>query len=384
MANKSTNTKQTTTQDFLEVYDITNNLVILKSGMVSVALTVSAINFGLLAEEEQDAVMYAYAGLLNSLNFPIQIVIHSQTKDVTKYLSLLKDQEESATSPIIRKRINQYREFVANLIQERNVLDKKFFVVIPATALELGFASPKGLLPGQADVDISTFERSVIVEKAKNVLEPRRDHLIAQFARIGLYARELETQEIIQLFYVRYNPEAIEGQQIEESASYTAPLVRAQVHESQYDQLATAGGTTPFVQPTPTPPDLFQPTQPAETQLQQSQFAADQSVEPSVEPTPESQLQPPQPNLEPAIQPDLQPTFEPTPEPSPTPQPRAQEFIPPPAPDLQPIVTAQPSFDPNTPSTMAQDAILDVTPSSIPDTTPADTNQSFDQPPAQL
>ena len=252
MAKKAT-TSQSTTQAFLEVFDITNNLVIMKNGMVSVALTVSAINFGLLAEEEQDAVMYAYAGLLNSINYPIQIVIHSQTKDVTKYLSLLKEQEESASSTIIRKRIGVYREFVANLIQERNVLDKKFFVVIPATALELGFVSPKGLLPGQGEVDISTYERSVIVEKAKNILEPRRDHLIAQFARIGLYARELETQEIIQLFYVRYNPEAIEGQQIEESSSYTAPLVTAQIRESLYNQLSTASSDlSPAAPSTPT------------------------------------------------------------------------------------------------------------------------------------
>lgn len=228
---------QHTTQEFLEIYDITNNLAILKNGTVSLTLTVSAINFGLLAEEEQDAVMYAYAGLLNSLNYPIQIVIHSQTKDVTKYLSLLKDQEDAAGSTVIRKRIGQYREFVANLIQERNVLDKKFFVVIPATGLELGFVTPKGLMPGQAEVNIASFERSVIVEKAKNVLEPRRDHLIAQFARIGLYARELETQELIQLFYVRYNPEAIEGQQIEESSSYTTPLVTAEVHKAFHNQI---------------------------------------------------------------------------------------------------------------------------------------------------
>ncbi len=216
-----------TAQDFLEIFDIRNNLVILKSGHVSCVLTISAINFGLLAEEEQDAVMYAYAGLLNSLNFPIQIVINSQTKDVTKYLSILKQQEEVAGSQILRKRIRAYREFVANLIQERNVLDKKFYVIIPASGLELGFTTAKGFLPGQAVADFSQFEKSVIVEKAKNVLDPRRDHLINQFARIGLYARELETQEIIRLFYIQYNPEAADGQQIEDSSSYTAPLVTA-------------------------------------------------------------------------------------------------------------------------------------------------------------
>ena len=190
--------------------------------------------------------------MLNSLNYPIEIVIHSQTKDVTKYLSLLKDQEDVEVSPLIKRRIQQYREFVANLIQERNVLDKKFYVVIPATGLELGFVSPKGFIPGQTEINLHDYERSVIVEKAKSVLDPRRDHLVAQFARIGLYARELETQELIQLFYIRYNPEAVEGQQLEESSSYTSPLVSAQVHESVYNQMVHQQSDVPV-------PEISQP-----------------------------------------------------------------------------------------------------------------------------
>lgn len=215
----------TTTQNFLDIYDITNNLLILKNGQVSIIISVSAMNFGLLAEEEQDSIMYAYAGLLNSLNYPIQIVIQSKTKDVTGYLRQLADQEAATQSEIMRKRIYEYRLFVANLIKERNVLDKRFFVIIPASALEMGFIAPKGFVPGQAEFDISSVERSVVVEKASNLLEPKRDHLIAQFGRIGLHSHQLETQEIIQLFYVNYNPESSEGQAIDDSRSYTSHLV---------------------------------------------------------------------------------------------------------------------------------------------------------------
>ncbi|MBP7768587.1 hypothetical protein KA082_02005 [Candidatus Woesebacteria bacterium] len=221
---------QSTTQQFLDIYDITNNYVILKDGTVSVILTVDAMNFGLLAEEEQDAIMYAYAGLLNSLNYPIQIIINSRTKDVTSYLKVLAEQEEIAENETLRRRIRMYREFVGNLIHERNVLDKKFYVVIPAAAVEMGFLSATSVIPGKtASFDISSIERSVIIEKAQNLLDPKKDHLIAQFARIGLYSRQLNTQEIIQLFYVQYNPEAVEGQQIGESSTYTTPLVKASV-----------------------------------------------------------------------------------------------------------------------------------------------------------
>lgn len=244
-----------TTQQFLDIHDIVNNFIIMKDGTVSVIITVDAMNFGLLAEEEQDAVMYAYAGLLNSLNYPIQIVVNSQTKDVTSYLHLLKDQEESASNETIRRRIKQYREFVTNLIHDRNVLDKKFYVVIPANSIELGFAGAKSVLPGQSKFDISSIERSVLLEKAQNILDPRRDHLITQFARIGLFSRQLTTQEIIQLFYIRYNPEAAEGQQIAESSSYSSPLVEASIQGNvmNTDTIVppAVAANAPGMQPTP-------------------------------------------------------------------------------------------------------------------------------------
>ncbi|MBU0974807.1 hypothetical protein KKD03_03855 [Patescibacteria group bacterium] len=222
-------TTDSTTQQFLDIFDITNNFVIMKDGTTSIIIAVDAMNFGLLAEEEQDSIMYAYAGLLNSINYPIQIIIRSQTKDVTSYLKLLKDQESTTSDRSQQKRIQRYREFVGELIRERNVLDKKFFVVIPAAPVELGILTATSVLPGKGAMKITSIDRNIIIEKAKNLLESKRDHLIAQFARIGLYSRQLETQEIIQLFYLSYNPEAQEGQQIADSSSYTTPLVGAQI-----------------------------------------------------------------------------------------------------------------------------------------------------------
>lgn len=221
-----------TTQDFLDIYDITNNFVIMKDGSVSAVLSVYAMNFSLLAEEEQDAVIYAYAALLNSLNYPIQINIQSKTKDATKYLELLRKQQEKASTREKAARIARYQEFVGQLIQERNVLDKKFYVIIPANAIEMGIMSPQSFIPditGKNAFDISTIERSVILEKAANVIDPRVAHLIGQFNRIGLYATQLSTQEIIQIFYANYNPESTEGQQLVDSGDYATPLVRASV-----------------------------------------------------------------------------------------------------------------------------------------------------------
>jgi hypothetical protein len=228
-----------TTQQYIEIYDIINDLVIQKSGGVSLVLSVTAMNFGLLAEEEQDAIIYGYAGLLNSLNYPIQIVIRSQTKDVTSYLNSLKLKEDETINRVRKDQIRKYREFVADLVQERNVLDKKFYVVIPATALELGLVTTQSVLPGVKSPDISSFDRSVIIERATQLLEPKRDHLMAQFSRIGLSSKQLKTQELIQLFYTIYNPEASEGQKMTDSSSYTTALVEGNLEEEVFGPLIT-------------------------------------------------------------------------------------------------------------------------------------------------
>lgn len=285
---------QSTTQVFLDIYDITNDLLIMKDGTVSVIITVDAMNFGLLAEEEQDAVMYAYAGLLNSLNYPIQIVIRSQTKDVTAYLQKLKEQEDLAQTRENQNRIGRYREFVSNLIRERNVLDKKFYVVVPATSIELGILPASSVLPGKQQIDITSIEKSVILEKARSILEPKRDHIIGQFGRIGLYARQLNTQEIIQLFYLSYNPEAADGQQLTDTRNYTTPLVSASVDASVLRSFNTS-----TVKPNPsTPQPLAQSPSPTQEVVQ--------APINSPQPTPVETA-----TLTPAIDPSVQPPEQP-------------------------------------------------------------------------
>ncbi len=262
---KSVNDISSTTQQYLDIYDVSNDFLILKDGSTSLILTVSAMNFGLLAEEEQDAIMYAYAGLLNSLNYPIQIVIRSQTKDVTSYLQLLKQEEDKTVSDTRRGWIARYRQFVGELIRERNVLDKKFYVAIPASSLEMGLLPPSTVVPGVKQIDISKIERSVILEKAREILEPKRDYLIAQFGRIGLQSRQLSTQEIIQFFYLSYNPEAAEGQQITDTNSYTTALVQASMQGGLMDNVMQPMATAPQQQQN----QQAQPMQPMTQQMQQ-------------------------------------------------------------------------------------------------------------------
>jgi|GEM_PF-115780 len=268
---------QSTAQNFLDIYDITNNFTILKNGTVSIVLSVGAMNFGLLAEAEQDAVIYTYAALLNSLNYPIQIIVQSQTKDVTDYLNLLKQQEESASTDLKRERIARYRQFVSNVIKERNVLDKKFFVAVPASPTELGLISADSFVPGKNSFDISSFEKSVILEKAEAVLSPKRDHLINQFARIGLFSRQLTTQEIIRIFYTSYNPEASEGQELTDTNQYTTPLVKANFINQTGESIPTQQPMQQDTQQNPTNQQLTQQVVPLDSEQQNNIETTDET-----------------------------------------------------------------------------------------------------------
>lgn len=193
-----------TTQNHLDVEDITQNIVILKDGSCVLVLKIGAVNFNLLSEEEQDSIIYAYAALLNSLTFPVQILIRSQRKDITNYLKLLEKHQTQQPNPVIRNRLNQYHLFVQRLVKERQVLDKKCYVVIPFLRTELGISAPSLMNP-KKEAGLP-FDKNYIIEKAIAALEPKRDHLVRQFGRIGLSARQLSSRELIELFYSIYNP----------------------------------------------------------------------------------------------------------------------------------------------------------------------------------
>lgn len=213
-----------TAQEFLEIEDIKENIVLLVDGSCVVIIETTAVNFGLLSEKEQEALIYAYSGLLNSLSFPIQIYLRSKHKDISGYLKQLEDAEYKQTNSLLKKRISKYREFVAATVKERNVLDKKFYIVIPFSKLELGVTNIKNL------VNIKTkglpYSKEYILDRALTVLAPRRDHLLRQLARLGLKGMQLSTQKLVELFHDIYNP-GVAFRPID-IAGYTSPLINKQ------------------------------------------------------------------------------------------------------------------------------------------------------------
>lgn len=191
------------TQVFTEIVDVDRDLIMFADGSVALVIATTAVNFGLLSEKEQDAIIYSYAGLLNSLSFPIQILIQTKHKDISAYLKLLEDQEKLQKSPKLARSIHGYRLFVASMVKEKDVLDKKFYIILPFSRIELGISSTLLFGPKRAGLP---YEKSYIFDRAQTVLLPKKDHLVRLLARVGLRATQLNSDSLVKLFFSMYNP----------------------------------------------------------------------------------------------------------------------------------------------------------------------------------
>lgn len=195
-----------TTQDAMPIADLVDNLVLFKDGGAALVLESTSLNFGLLSEGEQEAVIVAYAALINSLSFYTQIMIRTQRKDVSKYLSYLDESIQNFKNPKLAAIAAGYKTFISETIQKKKVLEKRFYIVVPFSSVELGVTtSLKGLGRKQTALP---YTKSYMLKKAKISLYPKRDHLIRQAGRLGLFLRQLENEELIRLYHTIYNPEA--------------------------------------------------------------------------------------------------------------------------------------------------------------------------------
>jgi len=194
-----------TSQKHLPIAEITEDIVLYKDGGAALVMESTSLNFGLLSEKEQQAVIAAYAALLNSLSFSIQIVVRTQRKDISSYLRFIDSSAQKIKSPKLSALMQGYRRFILDSIKKKNVLGKKFYITIPFSPLELGVT--KSILSTVRRGALLPFPRSYVIKKAKVVLYPRRDHLIRQAGRLGIRLKQLTNNELVELFYAVYNPE---------------------------------------------------------------------------------------------------------------------------------------------------------------------------------
>ena len=218
------------TQEHLDIYDIKEDMVILKNGAASAVIQTSAINFELLSQREQDAAIFAYSGLLNSISFPMQVIIKNKKMDISNYIDKISEARKKIESPLLQKAAEDYQNFVSGIVQNFETLDKSFYVAITyneglIVPGENPFNWLKDLL-GFGHRAKSQIDVADIAAKAKSQLSPKTEHIVKEFRRINIQAKRLNTEELIKLFYEYYNPESTINKEAQENvADYTTPMV---------------------------------------------------------------------------------------------------------------------------------------------------------------
>lgn len=199
------------TQEFVDIAEIKDGVVILKNNSLRAVLMVSSINFDLKSTQEQEAIVAAYQGFLNSLDFPLQIVISTRKLDISPYIELLTEKEHVQENDLLRFQISEYRGFIKNLVGTANIMTKTFYIVVPFALTEGkkdGFLEKMkiALNPKQAKI-----EREMEFENYKSQLWQRVDHITAGLSGTGIRIAPLGTEELVELFYNAYNPKVTES-----------------------------------------------------------------------------------------------------------------------------------------------------------------------------
>lgn len=200
------------TQKFIEVQEITDTIVMLNGGNACMIIEVQATNFSLLSRDEQLGKIAAYASLLNSLSFPVQILIRNKKIDISSYMKLLEDEAKKTKNEKLALQISLYHDFIQEIVKVNTVLDKKFYMIIHYSPLEKSAAQA-----------MSGNNTAGIIQTS---LASKSETLLAQFARLGLIAKILQKEELVKLFYEIFNENI--GQTIGGiETTYNVPVVKA-------------------------------------------------------------------------------------------------------------------------------------------------------------
>src|SRR3989344_3176115 len=248
MANKPARPEPT--QKYLSIKSVREGVVILKDGRLRMILRVTPVNFDLKSEKEREAGVYQYQNFLNSLKFPIQVVIQSRRVDLSSYIEKVENSTKAEPNELLQRQAEDYLSFIKVLSEEVNIMDKAFYVIIGHTA--------KGAIEKETLVDKilkrKTTELTNFSDEDfagyKEVLRERIRTVAGRLNSLGIATHELDTKELIELFYNTYNPEESTTEHLGESSDLVSPIVqRAQaalnISSQSAEKLEEAVATPP-------------------------------------------------------------------------------------------------------------------------------------------
>lgn len=220
------------TQNSLQIAEVRDGIVIMNDGSYRAVVMVKSINFDLMSQQEQEAVEYSYQGFLNSLYFPVQIFIRSQKVDLRPYIEKLDKIRTEHDNMLLALLMEDYIGYIDALSQQTNIMDKKFYVVIPffpVVNAQQALTQSKNFLSGIGNL-FNKQEQHVVInepdlEAAKTELRNRVQATLAGLQQCGIQGLPLDTQELIELYYDTYNPDTATRQQIKDFGTLSADVV---------------------------------------------------------------------------------------------------------------------------------------------------------------
>lgn len=192
------------TQAFVPVKEIRNGVIILKNGGYRGIMMCSSINFALKSEDEQKAVIGGFQSFLNTLDFSVEVVVHSRRMDIRPYLALLEERKASQATELMQIQLREYIGFVKNFIEGAEIMTKVFYVIVPYDAVPVKQVG--GVLPSFGKTEKPATEgMSSAFEEARIQLEQRMTVVSAGLMGTGIRAVPLDTEAIIELMYKSFN-----------------------------------------------------------------------------------------------------------------------------------------------------------------------------------
>ncbi len=217
--------KINSTQEHLKIAEIRDGVLILTNSELRQVLLVSSVNFALKSEDEQNAIVFQFQNFLNSLSFPIQIVMQSRRLDLAPYLGKLQERLDNEQNELIRVQIADYMEFIKRLLSVANIMDKNFFIVVP-------FSPPVSKKGGFfAELFGSSKRQNVripadLFAQYKQQIGQRANVIVGGLSSMGLRSAVLSTQQLVELFYATYNPEEATKERLTYTQLLSAPVIR--------------------------------------------------------------------------------------------------------------------------------------------------------------
>ena len=199
-------------QKHLEIKEIKDDALVLKSGGLRAILMCSSVNFALKSTEEQDALIYKYQEFLNGLDFPVQIMVASRKFNIYPYIQMLHFKEKEQENELLRVQTAEYIDFIKGLTEMANIMTESFYLVVPfnPSPIKIGFFDK-----------LFSREKSEAKEQAfqelKTQLWQRVEFAISGLKGMGIRAIPLNTEEMIELFYKLYNPSAKEDLELKKA-----------------------------------------------------------------------------------------------------------------------------------------------------------------------